>query len=925
MSAHTHSGLLRHSVAFALFAGACSNVSLFTPRLALAEEAASLETVIVTGSNIRRTDTETDAPVQVVTREDIDRSGKTTLADYLQTLTADGQGSVPKSFGTGFAPGGSGISLRGLGASSTLVLMNGRRIAPFGLADDGQKIFTDIGVIPLEAVERVEVLKGGASAIYGSDAIAGVVNIILRDEYTGMKAKATLASSEEGDGDTGKLSLTGGIGSLAGDGYNVYFNLEGAKTDAIRVRDRHGRKWIGSGDLRPYGYTAAGSSFITGRRTSNGTSAPTGNVYNPDTKTYESLPGCEQFTSLPQDPSLGGCIWDAGDFRDLTPEQEYVNFFSHGTLELSGGWQAYAEGGYSYKQSLFHSTPSNVHGTWGYPGGPVNATAGDGAMVLGAEHPDNPYGTEVRVRYAAFDVGPRTGESTNDFWRALAGVRGNLGAWELDAGLLHSESDLRYERTGYLRYSVVREMLSGTSPLGVWRIGENAGLNSPDVYAAISPTLHSEGESSIDLLDVKGRRSLMDLPGGALGIALGAEYRKMKSSLSPQSYTDIGDIIGLGYSAFDGTQEGSAAYAELAAPVLSSLELSAALRYDYYAGGLDATTPKFGFRWSPLQQVALRGTYAEGFRIPNPAENGEGGTAAFTTTRDPVRCPGGKARVEDGASESDCSQSVALIITPNPDLSPEESESYTLGLVLTPFESTTFSVDLWRIKRTNEINSETVGDAIAKGNTLRSDNLLNGEPGTGTLLAVNADYINSARTTVRGVDFALGQWFGLGSLGRLNLDLQWSRIDSFKRIEQNGATHEFAGTHGNCDVTNCIGTPKDRANLAATLNMNLWSVSTVVNYRGSFKNIDEEGETCANALADGSDAPGGCRIGSFYSIDLTGRWQATDAMEVFGTVENLTDRIAPLDPHTYGAVNYNPLDAAGAIGRYYTLGMKYAF
>jgi iron complex outermembrane receptor protein len=910
---------LRRAISFALFAS--SAASLTIPQLVLAADD-SIETVIVTGSNIRRADTETAAPVQIVTREDIDRTGKTTLAEYLQTLTADGQGSVPKSFGTGFAPGGAGISLRGLGASSTLVLLNGRRIAPFGLADDGQKIFTDISVMPMEAVERVEVLKEGASAIYGSDAIAGVVNIILRPEFQGMAAKATLATSEEGDGETGKLSFTGGFGDLDADRYNVYFNLEGAKTEGIKVTDRRGRDWIGSGDLRPFGYSAPGSQFLSGYQTTGGTSSPAGNVRNPTSLAYESLPGCEQFSTVPQDPAAGGCIWDAGEFRWLTPEQKYVNFFAHGTFEVSESMQAYAEAGYSRKESYFETTPSGVSGGWGFPGGAVNASSGPGAMLLGPTHPDNPFqGTAVRIRYSAFDVGPRTGESTNDFWRALVGLKGSIGAWEYDVGVLHSESDLVFARTGFLRYSAVRNALAN----GTWRIGDDADLNDPSIYSTISPNIHADGASTLDSIDAKVTRSLFTLPGGELGMAAGVEYRKLKTSLSPQTFTDQGDIIGLGYSSYDGTEESSSAYVEFLAPLLDTVELSAALRHDRYAGGLDATTPKVGLRWSPLSQVTFRGTYAEGFRVPNAAEAGDGGLAAFTTTADPVRCPGGTP-APGGATQQDCAQSIALVVTPNSELKPEESESYTYGVVLMPFESTTFTVDMWQIKRTNEINAETVDDAIAKGNTVRSDNLLNGVPGTGSLLAVNTDYINSASTTVRGVDFAVRQTFELGGLGQLSLDLQWSRINSFRRIEQDGTTHQFAGTHGNCDVTNCIGTPKDRANLGASWNLDTWNIGTVVNWRSSFKNLNEQSDgSCANSLADDSDAPGGCKIKSFYTVDLTGRYQPSEAMQFFGTVENLTDRVAPLDPHTYGAINYNPLDASGAIGRYFTLGLKYSF
>jgi len=914
---------LRRAITLALIASAGTTASLAVTPNAFAAEPEALETVIVTGSNIRRTDAETPAPVQVITREDIDRTGKTTLAEYLQTLTADGQGSVPKSFGTGFSPGGAGVSLRGLGAGSTLVLLNGRRIAPFGLADDGQKVYTDISVIPLEAVERVEVLKGGASAIYGSDAIAGVVNILLRPEYNGLTGKATIAASEEGDGEMGKLSFTGGFGDLANDRYNIYFNLEGSKTESIAVSDRKDRKWIGSGDLRRYGYSAPGSQFMSGYRTGNGTSSLAGNVLNPTTNVYESLPGCDQVSTIPQDNPAAGCLWESGQFRDLTPEQKYVNFFTHGTFELSDSMQAYAELGYSHKESYFENTPSGVSGSWGYPGGPVNASSGPGATVLGQNHPDNPFGQAVRVRYTAWDVGPRTGETENDFYRVLAGLRGSIAGWDFDSAIMHSETDLTYSRTGFLRYSAVRAALLGEGPL-TWRIGDNAGQNTQELYDFISPKIKADGSSKLDLIDAKISRGLLDLPGGALGVAVGLEYRKLETTLSPQTFTDIGDIIGLGYSAYDGTQEGSAVYTEISAPVLESLELSAALRYDYYAGGLDATTPKIGIKWSPIDMVTVRGNYAEGFRVPNPAENGDGGLAAFTTTRDPVRCPGGTPL--PGATQQDCSQSVALIVTPNPDLEPEESKSYSAGFTFRPLDDTTIDIDWWRIKRENEINSETIGDAIARGATVRSDNLLNGVAGTGSLLAARANYINSAQTTVDGYDLSVTQNIDLSSIGQLRVIASWTYTDNFTREEEDGTVHEYAGTHGNCDVTNCIGTPRNRVNLGATLDRDALSVGLVMNYRGEMDNIDERAsEGCSNSLADNSDAPNGCKIKAFYSFDLTGRWRPTEGLEVFGTVENLFDKIAPLDPHTYGGINYNPLDATGAIGRYFTLGLRYDF
>jgi len=891
-----------------------------------AEDATTLDKIVVTGSNIPRTSTETASPVQVITRQEIDRTGKNTVAEYLQTITADGAGSIPKSFGNGFAGGGAGVSLRGLGAGSTLVLLNGRRLAPFGLADDGQKVFTDLSTIPLEAVERIDVLKDGASAIYGSDAIAGVVNVILRKDFTGVVVKGSYGTSGDSDGNQRKGSITAGFGDLAEDDFNFFFSVEASKTDAIGVSDRRNRKWIGTGDTRPWGY-AVGTN-LPGRITGGGTGAgggPTGAAQNPGTGLFESLPGCAALSSVtPQDPA-GGCLWDVGQFRDLSPQEEYLNFFSRGTFAFNDSAELYTEFSYSKKKTEFHNTPSGVSGAWGYPGGPVNANdPGPGATMLGAGHPDNPFGEAVRLRYTAFDVGSRTVNNESDLVRFLIGVKGTAGAWDYDVGLLHSETSLTNSRKGFLQYSHVLTALSDpNSPVGYWRIGDNAGENSQALYDYISPTIMAKGETKLDIFDAKASRSLMDMAGGAMGLAVGLEWRKQSVSLTPQTFTDLGDIIGLGYSAYAGTEEVGSAYAELVAPVLESLELNAAVRVDSYKGGETSTTPKFGVKWSPADWIALRGTYAEGFRAPNPAENGTGGLAAFSTANDPVRC------AAPGHEPQDCDAGpIALITSPNPDLKPEKSKSYTVGLVLDPTPSTSLTLDAFRIKRTDEIFGGSSDAAIAAGgaNVIRGTNDIPGTPNSGTILAVLVGYENASSTTVEGFDFDARQRFDLGNAGKLSLDLQWTRINSFEREDVDGTRHEFAGTHGNCDVTNCIGTPKNRVNFGATWDIGSFSVSSVVNWRDSIKNVSEEADTdCANHFADGTDAPNGCELKSFYTIDLSARWRPTDAWEIFGSVANVTDRIAPLDPLTYGAINYNPLDFSGAIGRYYTVGAKYSF
>jgi iron complex outermembrane recepter protein len=893
---------------------------------ALAQQ--TLERVEITGSNIRRVQSETASPVQVITRDDIERSGKATVGEYLQTLSVDNQGSIPTGFGNGFASGSIGVSLRGLGSGSTLVLLNGRRMAPYGLADDGQKIFTDLSTVPVEAVERVEVLKDGASAIYGSDAIAGVVNIILRKDFTGVIGKASYGTSRYKDGDETKASITAGFGDLNADRYNVWFNLEALKAQEIRYGDRD-RKWIGDSDTRKWGYAQGGSFFTpVGDITTGGAAAGSSLVGNIRVGgVFQSLPGCGQNfpTVTPPDPD-GGCLYNAGKLYNwLRPEQEAFNLFTRGTLKLGNDHEAFAEVGYSKKSSYFQNTPSGVSGSWGFPGGAPNASSGPGAVVLHPTHPDNPGGAGDRLRYAAGDVGPRTTDVSNEFTRFVVGLEGNVANWYYKTAFMHSQTDLSSVRNGFLRYSVVRAALGDpTSIYFPWRIGINSNLNSPDLYAALAPEIRSDGKSKLTSIDLNVQRELMNLAGGPLAVAFGAEFRREDSSLTPVTYTDIGDIIGLGYSAFEGKRDLFAAYAEVVAPVIKDLELSAALRHDRYEGGLNSTTPKLGVKFSPIRQLALRGTYAEGFRAPNAAEGGTGGVSAFTTARDPVRCPDGTPAA--GANAQDCGLQIAIITTGNPNLKPEKSKSYTLGLVFEPLSGTSVALDVWQIKRSDEINQPTAAQAIAAGNFVRSDDDLAGIPNSGTLLAAIGQYVNSASSTVKGWDMDLKQRWALGDIGRVTGSVVWTHIDSWKRTEPDGTTFEFAGTHDNCDVTNCIGTVKDRVNVGLTWDRGAYQVTGLLNYFGSLKNYAfQDYENCAHTFADGSPAPAGCKIPSFYTFDLSGRWSPTKNLEVFGSIQNLFDKVAPLDPTTYGAVNFNPLHVSGAIGRYYTVGLKYKF
>jgi iron complex outermembrane receptor protein len=394
------------------------------------------------------------------------------------------------------------------------------------------------------------------------------------------------------------------------------------------------------------------------------------------------------------------------------------------------------------------------------------------------------------------------------------------------------------------------------------------------------------------------------------------------TELNPVTGTDRGNIIGLGYSAYQGSRNIFAMYAEALAPVWKNVELTAALRWDHYTDVDNSYTPKGGVKWTPSKEFALRATYAKGFRAPSPAENGRGGLAAFSTATDPLRCNLGVTAACDPAP-------IALITSPNPNLSPEKSKSYNIGLIWDPLPRTSLSVDFWQVKREDEINQEQVDAAIAAGHISRDPTTATTIPGDpGAITAVLATYVNSAESKVRGIDFDGRTSYKLpNNYGTVSLDAKWTHLYKWLRTEQDGSTRDFAGTHGNCDVTNCIGTPRNRVNARVTWERDVWRVSLNANYRGPIKNVLFQGDPsgCAVTFADGRDAPDGCELASFIVYDLVARWKPAPKWEVFGSIQNLFDKVAPLDPLTYGAQAYNPLDYQGAVGRFYTLGARYTF
>lgn len=954
------------------------------PTAAVAQEAKpevkTLQRVEVTGSSIRRADAETSSPVQVISKDDILQSGKGTVAEYLQTLTADSQGSVPFTYGRGFSGGtASGISLRGLGANATLVLINGRRVTSAVLADDAQRSFTDLNQIPLEAVERVEVLKDGASSTYGSDAVAGVVNIILKKNYVGTVVKASYGTSEKRDGNEPRVAITHGFGDMIEDGYNVLLNIEAGKKNPIYYRDRQG---VGSVGVSAIGQPRWGfdpnssSSQNIGRLGGNGwipvqadgsvvnntaNASVIGNVRNPTTLDYYSRsnpggvgftrafagaqPYCNATTNLPQNAPGAACILDQRQIvNQIQPEQNTSSFFGRFAKQLSGDMEAFVEVGYYKTSSHVDGLALNPAGAYFTPGGvAVSQTA---ATVLGAAHPDNPYfGTAARLSYLPlFDTGISGTDSSATTTRFVAGLKGVVASWDFDTAFSYSEAKQTDTSLRVMDWRVKNALLNPTAanvaaatawsskyaalPAGTyWRIGENAGLNSAAMYDALLADKSRVGSSRSTGVDIKISRELGQLAGGPIGLAFGGELRREENNLP--LFDGMGDYIGLSLTAYGGKRDISAVYSELLLPVTKELELNAALRFDHYSDAGNATTPKIGAKWKPAANFAVRSTYSEGFRAPSSTENSASALAAFggANVNDNARCAG-LAGLPQATIDANCKNVAPTFVqTGNPDLQPEKSKSSTLGIVWDVTPKTSITADLWRIRRTGLPVIEDPQAAVDAGRVVRdpATKLTPNDPGA--ILSGSVVFKNSDESLTDGLDIEVKSRWDLGAgNGKLTTGLTWTRLLTQRVITSTGVVHDYAGTHGDCNISNCMGSPKDRVSLALTWDMGDWRLGTNINYRGPITNKLEQSDTeCAQTTANGADFPSGCKVDSFTTVDLSGAYKIGKNTEISGSIANVFNAVPPSDFLTYGAIGYNPLDYSGAIGRYFRINLRHQF
>lgn len=515
-----------------LGAGAAGSSAAQTPG-ADGGGASETQRIVITGSNLRRQDFETAAPIQVFRRADIEQSGHSTLSDFLRAgISANNSGTLPQAFSGAFAAGASGLALRGMSVNATLVLVDGLRMPWYPLADDTQRLFVDLSGIPLAAVERVEVYKGEASAVYGSDAIAGVVNVVLRRSVRGTEVTADAGLSERRDGRTTAFSLTQGFGS-ANDALSGYVSLEHRRQRPIRYDQRPGLANLdyrarGGPDLRG-GVVQPGATIpFNGVPTAFGMVAP----LDPVTREllpgvgYQNLPGC-----APQNLNdSGGCTFDSNEFRLIQPPTKNTNLSGRLSMRLGAQWSATLSGAVLQSRALQSNFPAYVPNAWGNYStlGLVDQTdPTTSGVVLPIGHPDNPFAANPAfLSYSFNDVGPIRSETKTTVQRWVGEVSGSVSGWSIDAaaGVMKARTALKY--TGSISASVLDQVLAD----GSYRVGASAGLNSPKLYARLAPDESSSATSSLQFGSLRGTTTVARLAGGPMNLGLGAELRKQDLS-----------------------------------------------------------------------------------------------------------------------------------------------------------------------------------------------------------------------------------------------------------------------------------------------------------------------------------------------------------------------------------------------------------
>ena len=756
------------------------------------QQATPMARVEITGSSIKRVAKEGALPVQIISADTLQKQGITSAEQLMATISANGTGADNPTSGNNVfgadadrvSGGASFASFRGLGPNSTLVLINGRRAPTHGKS--GKAV--DLNSIPMAAISRIEILKDGASAIYGTDAIGGVMNIILRTDYQGAEASAYTNVTEAGGGNIHRGSLIVGHGDLDNDGFNVMATASFTKNEKLESRQRaFANGFQPARGLSPDTTGTPYANQLTGANTALGT----GFKVPGDANTYlqanplsfqgkcDTVEGMSQYqTALWKDVtsplrSTYSCAYDYGGDYVMQSPSEQANLLLRGTYKLAPDHKMFVEAIGSRSQVISILTPAQISTT--LAAGNAYPVGGQYYQDLTSLIPSFDRTKPIIYKWRANPLGNRTQENTTESGRLLVGMEGTLRNWDYKVGLSKAQSTSHMELLDGYAYTTDFYRVLGSGIVNPWSVD---GTQTKAAMDAIEATKYrgafQTGKTTMTQLDGTVSGELFDLPAGKLEMAAGFDFRR-ESYLYTQDVAAEPILLSPGNANLPkATRDVKALFAEFIVPVTKDLELQLAVRRDDYSVIGATTNPKVAFRYQPASWLLFRGSANKGFLAPSftqlytgalPQEMSSGvvdtvGCAAHPN--DPRFCAPDRFDYLSGGNQN---------------LKPETSKQGTLGVVIEPFKGFSASIDWWAINMRDRILNRTPTIVLQNPEAL-SENIIRNPDGT--IQYIKAGWINAAGAKTRGIDLGLrgdGKFEG-GWKWSATLDGTWT--DSFK-------------------------------------------------------------------------------------------------------------------------------------------------
>nr|WP_246491020.1 TonB-dependent receptor [Chitinivorax tropicus] len=844
------------------------------------------ERIEVVGSSIKRINKEGPAPVVTIKRAEIEKTGATTVVELL------GQLPVVSGFFTGddngsYAVGAAAASMRGLGSKNVLVLLNGRRIANYAFALGADITFVDLNSLPVSAIEQVEILKDGASAIYGSDAVAGVINFKTRRNYQGFEASVGTGATLDGDTQELSTNLTGGFGNLEEDGRNLLVTVDAYHREPTFSKKHTLTK---SADRRKYGGADGRATNIF----------PGSFMRFDEAPFREAMPGCPADRIATDDRGDTYCRYESADFAQLQPRATRTTVAALYNQKLGSDTQLFAELALNRNVTDYDTGYRSIE-----TGTSHMLAPGDAAYRSEINGITN--SKRLQVFRAVYEAGISSNKTTSDMSRGLIGIRSTFGNWDLESALYYSKNKITsIDYKQLLKDKVLDAYFNGGyDPFAAW--------NPDELVRPLLTDVHREATSEIRVADVKmSNGELFKLGEGSVGFAWGASTSKEKMADIPDAQLAANNIENWGGTRSEGDRKLHSIYGEFSLTPIKQLEIQLAARHDRYSDFGGTTNPKLAMLFKPSDQVLVRGGITTSFKAPTLPQLYMKETKSFNAgVADWVRCRPLKL------TKAQCVYFPEEKLVGNKDLQAEKSKNMSFGIALQPTQNLYASLDWFRILQRDTVqlldaqymlDNEDKDPALARliERDPRNKALEARFPGLerGRLFRMLRPYRNVGRTDVEGYDLELRYDISLGEWGKLTL-----------RDDFNNLLHLEQSTVEDGPTSNRVGgydTPRWRNAFTITYSNKAWDGS--LKAKTVARTLDVSDPRFVDPSLDG-------QVGAYTIFDANFNYRGIRSLTLNAGIKNLFNKTPPF------LINLDSFAGATTdrIGRIFYANARYQF